>query len=106
MLAAIASVVAFSFAFDWYKKRLKRRALAVRFGSDVADRVMAKQFWLGATEAMIVESLGRPVSVVERVTEARQARILRYRKRELTFEDGALVAWTTSADPSTGSGNK
>lgn len=58
------------------RARTERRKIELieRFGAESAERIMNNEVWEGQTEAMLVESLGRPSDVTERVT-ARSTRL-------------------------------
>ncbi len=78
----------------------RRRTLTARFGAEVADLIMKRRIWQGATQEMIVESIGRPVDIDERVMKTKCRHVFKYAQRgrnkfalRLTFEDGHLVGW-------------
>lgn len=61
---------------------------------------MARSIWQGATEEMIIESIGRPIDVDERVMKTKRKHVFKYHQRgkgkfalRITFEDGLLVGW-------------
>ncbi|MGC4088317.1 MAG: hypothetical protein QM756_10540 [Polyangiaceae bacterium] len=74
--------------------------LTSRFDSEVADCILAGKVWQGATIAMIVEALGAPADVKERVLKTKTKHTYCYyptgRNRfglKVHFEDGVVVGW-------------
>jgi hypothetical protein len=61
---------------------------------------MAGRVWQGATEEMLVESLGRPVDVDERVMKSKTRHVFKYNQLgknryglRVTLENGVVVGW-------------
>lgn len=52
--------------------------LVARHGRDAADRIVAKELWLGATEGMITDTFGAPDKVDEKVFKTKTKRTLSY----------------------------
>lgn len=78
----------------------RRNDLIERFGADIAPRIMRKEIWIGATEDMIRESLGRPVDKDQKVLETKTKEIWKYHpagvnryRLRITFENGTVVGW-------------
>lgn len=75
-------------------------ALTARFGEDNARRILAGQYWQGATVEMMYEAFGAPVDVKQSVmkTKTRETHCYnatgknRYALR-LHYENGVLVGW-------------
>lgn len=80
------------------QERLQR--LAGRFGSEAAQRIMKREFWQGQTMEMLIESLGAPADVDERVMKNKTRQVYKYRQTgvnrfalRVTLEDGVVVGW-------------
>jgi hypothetical protein len=74
--------------------------LARRFGAEAAQRIVAGQYWAGATSEMLLEALGTPTHIRERVLKTKTKQtycyfptgIDRFRLR-IHLEDGCVVGW-------------
>ncbi len=74
--------------------------LILRFGEETAERIVAGEYWQGATADMMWESLGPPDDVKEKVykSKTRETRCYhqtganRYELR-VHFENGIVVGW-------------
>jgi hypothetical protein len=73
----------------------KRKAdLTKKYGSqEIAERIMAKKFWLGMTSAMALESLGKPEDVNRSVGSWGTHEQWIYGETYLYFENGVLTSW-------------
>lgn len=75
-------------------------ALAARFGQEAATAVMAGRIWQGQTAEMVIEALGRPVDVDERVLNAQMSQVWKYRPLghnryglRVFIDNGVVVGW-------------
>lgn len=82
------------------RQQERRDALVNRFGIEAADKILAQHLWVGATEEMVVEALGPPVDVSERVLKTKTTRVYKYlpltRGRfglKVTIENDVVVGW-------------
>lgn len=89
-------------AEEAHRLRVQQRsdALHAMFGTEVAQRILAKQVWQGQTEEMLRESLGPPADTEEKVLKTKTKRILKYfptSKKSyalrVTVENGVVVGW-------------
>ncbi|MBK9002199.1 MAG: hypothetical protein IPM35_41295 [Myxococcales bacterium] len=79
----------------------RRQGLVARFAEEIAAKIVAGQVWEGATHEMVVEALGPPVEVKERVLKTKIKTTLcydpissnRYRFK-VELDDGVVVKWT------------
>ncbi len=77
--------------------------LASCYGEDAAARIIAKTIWQGATAEMVVEALGRPEDVSEKVLKRFIRHVYMYGKRgrsyalKITLENGVVVGWEGAA---------
>jgi hypothetical protein len=74
--------------------------LACRFGPDVARRIVAAQVWRGQTEEMLVEALGRPIDVDDKLMATRLRRVFKYLPLggnrfaiRIILDNGVVVGW-------------
>jgi hypothetical protein len=78
----------------------RRANLVARFGERDAGRIMAGEYWQGATVEMMAESLGAPADVRERVYKSKTKATHYYRpisaqRHELKvhYENSVVVGW-------------
>ena len=78
----------------------RQEYLASRFGSEIASRLVAGQVWQGQTEEMLIEALGRPFDVDEKLMATRLRRVFKYIPRganrfaiRITLDNGVVVSW-------------
>jgi hypothetical protein len=80
--------------------KARRAQLTQRFGPEIADAILRKQYWQGATYEMMLEAHGAPVDVRQKVLKSKtrethcynQTAKNRYALR-LHYEDGVVVGW-------------
>lgn len=82
------------------KQRARWEHLAARFGPDAATGIMQGQFWQGMTAEMVMESLGRPQDVDEKVLKTKVKHTYKYRSLganryglRIFLDDGVVVGW-------------
>lgn len=82
------------------REEKRKRKLTDRFGPDVAQRILSKEFWQGATHEMIAESLGAPLEIDEKVLKSKTKHVYKYNELgkgryalRVMFEDGICVGW-------------
>jgi hypothetical protein len=77
--------------------------LVSTYGEEAARLILEGKPWMGATQAMIVEMLGRPEDVSTKVTKAHKTETWKYDQiaanryaLRVTIEDGVCVGWETA----------
>ena len=75
-------------------------ALTGKFGPENAARVMRGEIWQGQTAEMLVEALGKPADIDEKVLKTKTRHIYKYRpmganryRLRITLENGLVVGW-------------
>lgn len=87
--------------FSVYKKKRRREALLLKYGdADIVDRIMGSRFWQGQTDEQLLDSLGRPIDIDERVLKTKVKQIWKYNQTaknrfalRITVENGVVVGW-------------
>lgn len=81
-------------------QKARRAALTARFGAEIADAIMAKKYWQGATFEMMKEAHGEPVEVRQKVLKSKTRETHCYQQTaknrfalRLHYEDGEVVGW-------------
>lgn len=87
------------------RKNAARRAawrarLVVTYGDQIADRIMRGMFWQGQTKDQLVESLGAPLDIDQKVLKTKTREVWKYNQRgknryglKITMEDGVVTEW-------------
>lgn len=69
------------------------------WGSEVAERLVAKELWVGETEEQVIFSFGNPAAVEESVLKTKTKRVFKYAPQsrgfglKIRFDDGKVVGW-------------
>ena len=78
----------------------RRLNLIARFGAEAAALILAGRYWQGATSEMLIESLGRPADVKERVLKTKTKHTYCYQlvaknrfALKVHLENGVVVGW-------------
>lgn len=84
---------------------MRRAALMKKYGDKtLVDRLMRRMVWEGQTSEQLIDSIGRPVQVDEKVMKAKTRETWKYNQRSrtrfgmrVTVEDGVVVGWDKKA---------
>jgi hypothetical protein len=81
-------------------RQARIRRLHAKYGPEIANRIVNKQVWQGETAEQLLESLGRPVDVDERVLKTKTKHVWKYYQKganrfglRIMLEDGVVVGW-------------
>ncbi|MDC3979800.1 hypothetical protein [Polyangium jinanense] len=84
------------------QKAARLEDLISRFGERDATRIIDGTIWQGATREMVIEALGEPLDIDERVTAKQTRHIFKYHQLgknryglRVTLEDDLVVGWET-----------
>lgn len=111
-LLAIASIIGLVIVFNVHKDRQakaearaayekRRNGLLAKYqgNSDVVNAIMAGRIWVGQSREQVIDSLGMPAGVEEKVMKAKVRHTLKYGvsgrtyRLKITLEDGRVVGW-------------
>jgi hypothetical protein len=96
----IAAAVLIVFVCVWgYRQR--RKHLVEKYGDpEIARRIMRGVIWQGETREQLIESLGKPPDIDEKVLKTKTKEIWKYRQTaknrfglKVTLDDGVVSAW-------------
>lgn len=66
----------------------------------LVDKIMSKMFWQGQSEDQLIESLGKPLDIDQRVLKTKTKEVWKYNKTgkgryalRITLENGYVVGW-------------
>ncbi|EJE4692662.1 DUF2845 domain-containing protein [Vibrio parahaemolyticus] len=84
-----------------YLDKKKRERLMNKYGdSDLVDKLMAKSIWQGQTEEQLIDSIGKPLDVDQKVLKTKVKETWKYDKSgknrynlKVIFENGLVVGW-------------
>lgn len=82
-------------------KFMRKKRLLERYGDEeVVRRIIEKRVWQGETEHMLIDSLGQPLAIDERVLKTKTKQIWKYHQTRrgafgtrVTIENGVVVGW-------------
>lgn len=79
--------------------------LTVRFGPEVAGRILRREIWVGQSGDMLVEAHGQPDDVDHKVMKTKTKQVFKFRRTgknryglRVTLEDGVVVGWEDRDD--------
>lgn len=83
------------------RTELERHAnLVLRFGDEIATRIVAGEVWLGQNEEQLRESLGDPLDIDEKVMKTKTRQVWKYDQAganrfntRVTLENGLVTGW-------------
>lgn len=101
LLFLIGLVVALWLAFRANSKKKRRGELLTKYGDPkIVEMILSRSVWQGQTHSQLVDSLGRPLDVDQKVLKSKTKEIWKYNKRgtnrfglRVTLEDGVVVGW-------------
>ncbi len=99
-LAAFGIIILVLVICVWAWRR-RRRHLIERYGDpEIARRIMRGVIWQGETQEQLIESLGQPKDIDQKVLKTKTKEIWKYRPTtrqrfglKVTLDDGVVVGW-------------
>jgi hypothetical protein len=74
--------------------------LCARYGQENAERIWDRTLWVGCSDEMLVEMLGKPIDIDERVLKTKISKTFKYEQRgknrfalRIFVENGAVTGW-------------
>ena len=79
----------------------RRKKLMKKYGdASLVDRIMKREVWEGQPEEVLIDSIGRPAAVDEKVLKTKRKEIWKYNATgknryslRITVENGEVVGW-------------
>ena len=89
------------FVLSYYQEKVRRDRLMEKYGDvDLVDRLMKKMFWQGQSEEQLIDSIGKPVDIDQKVLKTKIKEVWKYNKTgkgryalRITLENGSVVGW-------------
>jgi hypothetical protein len=96
----ILTVVILLFA-SHYQTKIRREYLMKKYGdTHLVDRLMKRMFWQGQSEEQLMDSLGKPIDIDQKVLKTKVKEIWKYNKTgrgryalRITLENGEVIGW-------------
>ena len=100
-LALLAGAVALVGAVGVWGYFQRRKQLTAKYGDpEITRRIMKQEVWQGETQEQLLESLGKPEDVDQKVLKTKSKEVWKYRPTgknrfglKVTLDDGIVVAW-------------
>jgi hypothetical protein len=94
----ILSLLAFAFLTYLLAKRAK---LVMKCkDEELIERLMEEKFWVGQTREQLINSLGKPLDVNQKVLKTKVKEVWKYEQTgknryglKITLDDGVVVGW-------------
>lgn len=101
IIVLIVSAVLIAFIMN----AMRRAALMKKYGDKaLVDRLMRRMIWEGQTAGQLVDAIGKPAQIDEKVMKAKTRDTWKYNQRSrtrfglrVTVEDGVVVGWDKKA---------
>jgi hypothetical protein len=103
-LLALAGIVALVVGVRAAKHRERVTSLRSKYPEDIVQRILAGSVWHGQTEAQLIDALGRPAEVDQKVLKTLRREIWKYGRLSakrfrlrVTIENGYVAGWDQKA---------
>ena len=101
VLVVVALVAVGLIGLSVYVQNERRKRLMAKYGDALAvEKIMKKIIWQGMTTEQLVDSIGRPVVVDEKVYKTKTVLTFKYHRdgsrsfrTRVTVENGEVVGW-------------
>ena len=101
IIAVIVVVVGLYLFYKAQQTKKRREALMLKYGdAELVSRIMSRSFWQGQTNEQLLDSLGNPVVIDEKVFKTKTKQVWKYHQTaknrfalRITLENGEVVGW-------------
>ncbi len=101
IVVVIALVLGAWAALAMLLRAARRKRLMEKYGDTVlVDKLMRRMFWTGQTQEQLIDSLGRPAEIDQKVMKTRVREIWKYNRRtrtrfglRITLDNGLVAGW-------------
>ena len=101
IIVLIVAVIIAWLLISAHKTKKRREALLQNYGDTrLVELIMRRMFWQGQTEEQLIDSLGRPLDIDERVFKTKTKETWKYNQigknrfgLRVTLENGIVVGW-------------
>ncbi len=89
-----------AFAFLTYLLVKRARLMMKSKDEELIERLMEEKFWVGQTKEQLINSLGEPLDVNQKVLKTKVKEVWKYEQTgknryglKITLDDGVVVGW-------------
>ncbi|KIQ78967.1 hypothetical protein ACM3NY_07695 [Aeromonas veronii] len=93
--------VAFLLFASHYQTKIRREYLMKKYGDKhLVEKLMKRMFWQGQSEGQLIDSLGKPIDIDQKVLKTKVKEVWKYNKTgkgryalRVTLENGKVIGW-------------
>lgn len=96
----VVVVIIIGFIANFLEKKKRQRLMEKYNDEYIVDKLMKKMIWQGQTEEQVIDSIGSPLDVDQKVLKTKIKEIWKYEESgknryrlKVTIENGAVVGW-------------
>ena len=89
-----------AFAFLTYLLAKRARLMMKSKDEELIERLLEEKFWVGQTKEQLINSLGEPLDVNQKVLKTKVKEVWKYEQTgknryglKITLDDGVVVGW-------------
>lgn len=87
--------------YNHYTTKWRRKRLMEKYKNEkIVDLIMKKSFWQGQTEEQLIDSLGRPLDIDQKVLKTKTKEVWKYNRTaknryglKITLENAEVIGW-------------
>ncbi|MFK3862525.1 DUF2057 domain-containing protein [Pseudoalteromonas rhizosphaerae] len=89
------------FVLGHYQNKVRKKRLMEKYrDARIVERLMKKMFWQGQSQEQLLDSLGKPVDIDQKVLKTKTKEIWKYNRTgkgryglRITLENGEVIGW-------------
>jgi hypothetical protein len=101
IVGIVAALGALLLGLDAYTRWVRRKILMAKYNDEAAvDRIMRHVIWQGMTAPQVVDALGEPELIEQKVMKTKTVETWKYGQKtrtrfkwRITLEDGVVTGW-------------
>jgi len=101
LIAGVVAVIALVIWFQSSQKKKRREELMAKYNdASLVEKLMERSFWQGQTSGQLLDSLGSPEDVDEKVLKTKKKEIWKYNHQSgnryglrITLDNDVVVGW-------------
>ena len=101
ILIVTVGIVILIICVRWSDKAMRRARIYSKYGrTDIAERILNKQVWVGESAEQLRDSMGDPLDIDEKVLKTKRKEVWKYVRKgvnryglKFTVENGFVVGW-------------
>lgn len=100
-LIGIVVIVGLFIAFSIHSDKKRREQLLAKYGDPkIVEMIMSRKFWQGQTQEQLIDSLGRPADIDQKVLKSKVKETWKYNQKgrnrfglRIIVENNIVVGW-------------